>query len=385
LEVAKAANGVADYPVSLGTHSNDVFPNSEKRFALVISVSDYTGIQPLPNCVNDATDITRALNAAGFDVMKVADKNKADIESAVNYASGYYATNGYNVALVYFTGHGADYAGFQLLAPLNFIQPANAGQKEDLKYYLDNCVVLADVIHKFTTNQSKCVLGIIDACRKEDYVRIPEKNISPYDERLNIWRRYLETDSKVSIFYATSLGSGTSSTSDNGKNSLFSSYVIAALSKKPGSWDNFVRDVQDEVKLVAPMPHSVGGINFPFKFFENTGGEREKPELRFMVESIERPDPHTKWLIFTIRNTGTAVLTSLYVSGNWYKTDLATTGITGSPAGGVLLTPRSRIQIKVKESDPYEGEDRIEYRIKGFSFTEKDNLSAETPIITHHW
>jgi hypothetical protein len=56
---------------------------AQQKYALVIGNSNYTGISPLRNPVNDANDMETALKGLGFTVVKVLNGNLEQMENAV--------------------------------------------------------------------------------------------------------------------------------------------------------------------------------------------------------------------------------------------------------------------------------------------------------------
>ena len=56
---------------------------AQQKYALVVGNANYTGLTKLNNPVNDANDITAALQGLDFTVDKVLDGNLDQIENAV--------------------------------------------------------------------------------------------------------------------------------------------------------------------------------------------------------------------------------------------------------------------------------------------------------------
>ncbi|MDX8346618.1 caspase family protein [Cognatiyoonia sp. IB215446] len=90
---------------------------AEERVALVIGNGDYSVAAALPNPVNDATDMTLALENLGFDVMTGLDLNHDDM-AALIAAFGEQAKSA-DVALVFYAGHGFQVSGANYLLPVD--------------------------------------------------------------------------------------------------------------------------------------------------------------------------------------------------------------------------------------------------------------------------
>ena len=129
----------------------------EKRIALVIGNSNYRYLSSLNNPINDAADISEKLRNLGFDVLTFYDLNYEDFNTALNKFSG--ITKGFEVALVYYCGHGIQYEGKNYLVPIDNI----LSKVEDLY----RCIQLEDVYSKLNRTTCKTKLVFIDACRNE--------------------------------------------------------------------------------------------------------------------------------------------------------------------------------------------------------------------------
>ena len=77
---------------------------SERKVALVIGNADYEKITPLVNPVNDATVARDVLSRLGFETATLVNANKDQIEKALEGFRE--VTEGADVALLYFAGHG---------------------------------------------------------------------------------------------------------------------------------------------------------------------------------------------------------------------------------------------------------------------------------------
>jgi len=91
---------------------------SGKKIALVVGNSQYKKITPLDNPVHDAGDIAQALENLGFETLVKTDVNKSSLETTLK-DFGKKAQKA-NVVLFYFSGHGLQVAGENILAPIDY-------------------------------------------------------------------------------------------------------------------------------------------------------------------------------------------------------------------------------------------------------------------------
>ena len=132
---------------------------SAERKALVIGNADYTD-KPLTNPAHDAEDMARKLDALGFTVTKVKD---ADKRQFIDRLEAFRASlNPDDDAVIYYAGHGAQFAGLNYLAPVN----AAIYRDEDLE---TEAVELKRVLNALGPVQNGLKLVIIDACRNNPY------------------------------------------------------------------------------------------------------------------------------------------------------------------------------------------------------------------------
>lgn len=94
------------------------------RVALVVGNGDYTYVTPLRNPVNDAADIAAALERLGFDVTLLLNADKAALADAL--AAFETASDGAEVGLVFYAGHGVELGDGELSDGANYLAPVDA-------------------------------------------------------------------------------------------------------------------------------------------------------------------------------------------------------------------------------------------------------------------
>ncbi|MDO8473079.1 MAG: caspase family protein, partial [Dehalococcoidia bacterium] len=134
-------------------------PANEQRVALVIGNSAYKDA-PLPNPVNDAADIAKALQDAGFKVILKRNASTRDMRQAIREFGG--ELRRAQVGLFYFAGHGIQVKG------ANYLVPVGA----DIQVVADAEDLAFDANYALRTMeeaQVKVSIVILDACRNNPF------------------------------------------------------------------------------------------------------------------------------------------------------------------------------------------------------------------------
>jgi uncharacterized caspase-like protein len=91
--------------------------HAEKRVALVIGNSAYRNAPALINPKNDAQDIGKSLRELGFTTIVATDLDRAGMDDVLDRFSR--TVGGAEIALVYYSGHGMQFAGKNYLLPVD--------------------------------------------------------------------------------------------------------------------------------------------------------------------------------------------------------------------------------------------------------------------------
>lgn len=94
------------------------------RVALVVGNGDYTYVTPLSNPVNDAADVAAALERLRFDVTLLLNADKAALADAL--AAFETASDGAEVGLVFYAGHGVELGDGELSDGADYLVPVDA-------------------------------------------------------------------------------------------------------------------------------------------------------------------------------------------------------------------------------------------------------------------
>jgi uncharacterized caspase-like protein len=134
---------------------------ANKRVALVIGNLTYQHTPKLANPKNDATDVSAALRALGFQVIDGFDLDKAAFDRKVrDFAT---ALEGAGVVVFFYAGHGMQVAGQNYLVPIDAeLTTAAALEFEMLR---------VDVVHRVMELQTSTNVLFLDACRDNPLAR----------------------------------------------------------------------------------------------------------------------------------------------------------------------------------------------------------------------
>src|SRR5215210_4737814 len=139
---------------------------AESRLALVIGNSDYQSVARLANPANDANAVTKALQAADFEVQTLTDLTRLDMGRALSQFANRVGAKGKDtVALVFYAGHGLQIEGENYLVPTN----AKIDREADVPL---STMRLADVMKALETVPSKMRIVILDACRNNPFTTL---------------------------------------------------------------------------------------------------------------------------------------------------------------------------------------------------------------------
>jgi len=135
--------------------------HADRRVALVIGNSEYRELPALKNPDKDADDVSNTFRLAGFDVFMAKDVTRLQFEEKFrNYLA---ATDGADLAVVYYSGHGFQIGGE------NFLIPVDASLKDAADMEVQ-AIKLDDVLQQLRS-KSKIQMIILDACRNNPFPR----------------------------------------------------------------------------------------------------------------------------------------------------------------------------------------------------------------------
>jgi hypothetical protein len=130
--------------------------HADKRVALVIGNGAYQHTPALINPKNDAEDIGKTLRGLGFATIVATDLDRAGMSNALDRFSR--TVSGANIAIVYYSGHGMQFAGKNYLLPVD----AQLQSADDVNRF--RLLPLSDIFGVLQHAPGARIV-ILDACR----------------------------------------------------------------------------------------------------------------------------------------------------------------------------------------------------------------------------
>jgi uncharacterized caspase-like protein len=196
------------------------------RYALVIGNAKYEGdsnmISELPNPINDASDMKKALEKIGFTVIYRENvANREDMEAAVDQFVEQLQLQEESVGLFYYSGHGIQVDRKNYLIPTK----VSISTPQEVQNNAMNANYVFDEIKKEVKNGGVNII-ILDACRNP-YFFLP--NIIKGSKAVSIFKPGLtemKAPSGSIIIYSTAPDK---EANGGKKNSLFAKYLLKEI------------------------------------------------------------------------------------------------------------------------------------------------------------
>ena len=231
--------------------------NDPKRVALIIGNGDYPELDwpKLANAANDLARLCESFAKVGFRVFAIEHADVATLRQAAEDFG--MAAQSAETALVYYSGHGFEYAGNNYLVPVD--APPLASKSE-----LETLFLPMSVLTQAANRASGEALFFLDACRSLDPV-VQLSDIDPDGQNGNVGNLgLLELDRSV-VFYATAKGSPAFDEAPEGATISPFARAVSERVATPGlELSYFFRAVgQDVVQLTEGMDPS---RQYPFPY-----------------------------------------------------------------------------------------------------------------------
>ena len=200
---------------------------AQRRLALVIGNAKYE-TSPLVNPVHDAEDMKAALERVGFSVTLATDLSRRAMHEAVSKFVG--ALRKGDIALFYYSGHGLQIEGDNLLVPVDF----NARGAAEAR---DGGISFNDLQHSLETSPATLSIMIMDACR-----------VNPFRTTRGLSILGLAAvEARMGSYIAFAASPGQTAEDNPGeRNGLFTKFLLASL-RQPPPLSQLFRGVRDEV------------------------------------------------------------------------------------------------------------------------------------------
>lgn len=209
---------------------------------MVIGVANYQFANPLKNTINDANDISQKLKKLDFEVSTIIDPTLDELSKSINKFEK--AIKDADVCLLYYSGHGAEYAGENFL----FAKDSNPLIPSELP---SAALSLSTAISKIDKAQLKTSIIILDACRSNPFTK-QWKSINKYEGLANV-------DIPMGTFIGFAASPGKTASDGTGRNGTYTEAVLKYIDTKNISIDQVFNKVNKEVRIKS------GGKQIPFK------------------------------------------------------------------------------------------------------------------------
>jgi hypothetical protein len=207
--------------------------HADRRVALVIGNSAYRNVAPLPNTVNDATDMAASFRRLGFSVNIVRNGGFDDLRRALLQFGR--DAQGADMAVIYYAGHGMEIGGE------NWLIPVDAELRSDNDAESEAIALRAAMLQVSTATSLGLV--ILDSCRNNPFAAKMQR-VSRY-RAVDRGLARVEPADNVLVAYAAK--DGTTASDGRGRNSPFTAALLNHV-ETPGLEIRFLlASVRDEV------------------------------------------------------------------------------------------------------------------------------------------
>ena len=205
---------------------------------------------------NDARDLAAKLDGLGFEVIEAIDQDFAGMQaSLLDFAE---ALDGADAGLLFYAGHGMEYAGKNYLLPTD----ARLDRESDVRLRL---IDVDDVI--WTMEQSVPTrMIILDACR-DNPLALKLQSTCPDDRVDNVGRGLAPVNTDVGTFIAFSTAPGETALDGLGRNSPFTGAILDNLDQPGLDADALMREVRKDVVDATDdlqVPWNTSSLRQPF-------------------------------------------------------------------------------------------------------------------------
>jgi hypothetical protein len=231
------------------------------RVALVFGNAAYKDV-PLVNTLNDARDMAKALEAAGFKVIVRENASLKQMQLALREFGDLLGRK--STGVVYFSGHGVQVRGRNYLLPVD----ADIAREDEVAF---SALDLAAVLEKMDTARNPLNLVILDACRD-----------NPFSTRFALSAPGLaQIDAPAGTLIAFSTAPGSVASDGAGRNGLYTHHLLREMARPGAAVEEVFKGVRAAVRKESAgkqVPWESTSLEAGFAFVEAPKAVAAAPE-----------------------------------------------------------------------------------------------------------
>ena len=250
-------------------------PN-DVRIALIIGNSAYPGNMALANPSNDAKDMAATLRNMGFGVIEVIDSDRAKMLEAIERA-GKNLNGKQGIGMLFYAGHGLQLDWRNYMVPVD----AKLNSAADVP---KQAVDIEAVMNIFKSAGNRMNIVVLDACRDNPFA----------DGKTSTGKGLAPLDAPTGTFLAYATAPGNVAADGDGKNGLYTGFLLQELQKPTASIENVFKRVRFAVRKAsngAQIPWETTSLEDDFVF--NSGIKKvvklteDQKEKEFDIEKAD--------------------------------------------------------------------------------------------------
>jgi len=200
---------------------SSLFAQSDKKIALIIGNANYTNGGTLKNPVNDANLMEQTLISLNFEVIKVTNTTKQEMQNAIDAFK--LKLTDCDVAFFYYAGHGMEING------VNYLIPVDAKNNNETVVRISS-IALSEIINEFENYPNNTNIVILDACRNNPFLSASRGGS----------RGFVAVSPTSGTIIAFATAPGKTAADGDGNNGLYTSKLVKEMVKPQRIEDVFI-------------------------------------------------------------------------------------------------------------------------------------------------
>lgn len=285
-------------------HSYSQCPELEilnlKKTALIFGEKNYQFANPLKNTMNDAEDIADSLRKIGFDVNVYFNSNIKTMNTIIDQWCS--KLSNYNVALFYFSGHGAEYNSENYLFPID----ANPKSPNEMSIQCTSANALLSRIESYNLRYN---VMILDACRSNPFTKSWSRDFS---------NGGLAAMTGNGSFVGYAASPGQTASDGRGRNGTYTEAILKYITVPELTIDQIFTKVNLYVRTMTKegqIPFKSSSLSSDYCFsVKRTQQSFKKPEIFFMQPTSQALITNDQSFLINSTDSGIAIKDALTLS-----------------------------------------------------------------------